>query len=231
MFIVEDLYNDLLKISHLYCTNEQFIKDKDIIKLVEQDKKRESLQVVYIADQLSLLLEFLYIYGTIVFNRVFQIIESKISKTPQRTFRFKIFRNHYFKNLKISDNLKQRIYCFIVYRNKFIEHHDFKRFKGRSSFKDQVKNMRLSPIGRSFLEGGWIDNYKKIEILAKRHNCEKDMAINIVIPCLFNKVSWQHSDRKTIESLAEEMGCTSFNYYEINKLFKDFMNDFKNKYY
>lgn len=227
---IKFLGNSLYNIQDMYLERLDLLKGRDRFDLVRKKKIKEAIELQRVGDQAALLLEYMYIFGTIILNRVCSLLEKHIETKPEKRIRkmsYRAFLEKYEGQIPLSDSLKQRLYCFVIYRHRLIEHHD--KLRANASL-GSAQEIRLCSMGEPFLNGKG-DASGKIVELVKKYKYSGDLGINKILSWLFyhipyNVIDYKNSDRKLVDDLIEEWGCCeSLSFNEIKNLFEYFFRE------
>lgn len=226
---IKNFYDDFVLIQDLYQEKANSIIGRDHFELVRKREIKKAEFIHYTNDQCLLLLKYLYIHGTILLNVVCKVLENKIvygkgNKISQMSYRK--FLEKYDRRSGISDDLKQKLYCFATYRNKLIEHHDQDRGSGSLRYKFDSYRIKLLPMGVNFFNGTGL-NLDELKEIREKYCYYGGNGINEVTTWLFYNISWREKeDRKKVENFIENTGgCESYEFLQIRKLFLKLMKE------
>jgi len=213
--VIDILYRDFKAIERMFIDKANLLEEFDSVWLSDIKNKDETDKLFNIHLSQRLLLEFMFMYGNIILIRVCKIIRDKIVPKEKRRIGFKGFLKDYGNYLKISSELKRRLYCFVVYRNKIIEHHEFEKIK--AFFPGE--NFKIFPLGITNKDE---KIEKSLELLFKKyislHNVDK----------LFYGIPIENkNDREIIDNIVEKIGCVSYSFLEIRQMFDSFFKEIK----
>lgn len=216
---IKNFENDFMRILNMYLYNNKIYSNKFDIKEIENLQYNPKYRLF--KDQQRLLLQYLYIQGVIIINILYTYLlgTDHINRTELNT-------------LNIIDDIKQKIYCFKTYRNKFIEHHEFLRNYYLDNDINDIGTIKLLPEGQP--QGQCINYIKEIKDLSlKYHYPDKFVIFDIILSWLFYNIPFTcEEDRNSIENIIKKTGnVSSMNHLEINNLIKDFLKEIQKNYY
>lgn len=243
--ITELVYFDIMRIEALYRDTIQTIKryDEKIkkdnkknidpvelkINYIKKGKQSEAIEIEEYTSTLLFYLKTMYIFADIFINTLLK----EVYNIPDDVYMsYYKFINEYVKtrniDFKISEELKLKLYCICIYRNKIIAHHDVLRSTGFSSSIAGEIRLLSFPKNSSPSEA----DIKKIEELKKKYENQIPSLKNTsdfynLLEILYYNVPLYdkngiNTDRRDkvggLDGIIERNGCPSYTIDEIMEI-------------